>query len=99
MNAKALVLNVIFRKLGFKELWWLGVFIALNHLGRRWEGCWRWSDAPPDRHCSLSGSPLTSCSDFYCDTVHLSESTIAQIAIAPLAHRTVRWHTGQSGEL
>jgi hypothetical protein len=28
VNAYALVLNVEFRKLGFFEWWWLGVFIA-----------------------------------------------------------------------
>jgi hypothetical protein len=28
VNARALVLNVIFRKLGCLKLWWLGVFIA-----------------------------------------------------------------------
>jgi hypothetical protein len=27
---------MIFRKLGCQRLWWLGVFIALNHLGSRW---------------------------------------------------------------
>jgi hypothetical protein len=31
VNALALVLNGNFRKLGCLELWWLGVFIALNH--------------------------------------------------------------------
>jgi hypothetical protein len=36
MNARDLVLNVIFIKLGCQRLWWLGVFIAPNHLGSRW---------------------------------------------------------------
>jgi hypothetical protein len=31
VNARALVLNVMFRNLGCLELWWMGVFIALNH--------------------------------------------------------------------
>jgi hypothetical protein len=31
LNALALVLNENFIKLGCLELWWLGVFIALNH--------------------------------------------------------------------
>jgi hypothetical protein len=31
VNALALVLNEKLRKLGYLELWWLGVFIALNH--------------------------------------------------------------------
>jgi hypothetical protein len=50
-----------------------------------------------------SGVPLTSCSDFYRGTVlHCSSIRVdccAQIVVAPLAHRIVRWHTGQSGEL
>jgi hypothetical protein len=33
-------LNVMFRNLGSLELWWLGVFIALNHQSSRWGGCW-----------------------------------------------------------
>ena len=40
-----------------------------------------------------SGAPLTSCSDFCRDTIHLSESTVGPRE--PL----LRWHTGQSGEL
>jgi hypothetical protein len=39
VNALALVLNENFRKLGFLEWWWLGVFIALNHQTSRWGGC------------------------------------------------------------
>jgi hypothetical protein len=31
VNALALVLNENIRRLGWLELWWLGVFIALNH--------------------------------------------------------------------
>jgi hypothetical protein len=50
-----------------------------------------------------SGAPLTNCSDFCC--VHCSVlftvrvDRCAQIAVAPLVHQTVRWHTRQSGEL
>jgi hypothetical protein len=59
VNARALVLNVIFRKLGCLKLWWLGVFIALNHQGSRWEaavdGRTGQFGAPPDRHCAMSG--------------------------------------------
>jgi hypothetical protein len=40
-----------------------------------------------------SGAPLTSCSDFCRDTIHLSESTVGPRE--PL----LRWHTGQSSEL
>jgi hypothetical protein len=50
-----------------------------------------------------SGAPLNSCSDFCRDTVAYYSSVqsrpLAQIVVAPLAHRTVWWHTGQSGEL
>jgi hypothetical protein len=48
-------------------------------------------------HTGQSGAPLTSCSDFCCDTAHLSESTIgagsrcsAGSPDSPVAHRTVR---------
>jgi hypothetical protein len=50
-----------------------------------------------------SGAPLTFCSDF-CRVTVLNSSPVrvdrcAQIAVAPLVHQTIRWHTGQSGEL
>jgi hypothetical protein len=50
-----------------------------------------------------SGAPLTSCFDF-CAALFLHYSfgrvdRCAQIAVASLSHRTVRWHTGKSGEL
>jgi hypothetical protein len=44
-----------------------------------------------------SGAPLTCCSDFcrvtvlHCSSVRVDHC--AQIAVAPLVHRTVRWHT------
>jgi hypothetical protein len=54
-------------------------------------------------HTGQSSAPLTCCSDFCRGTVlHYSSVTVdrcAQIAVAPLVHRTVRWHTRQSGEL
>jgi hypothetical protein len=54
-------------------------------------------------HTGQSGAPLTCCSDFCRDTVpHCSFVRVdhcAQIAVAPLVHRPVQWHTGQSGEL
>jgi hypothetical protein len=40
VNALALVLNENFRRLGCLELWWLGVFIALNHQEAIGEGYW-----------------------------------------------------------
>jgi hypothetical protein len=75
VNARALVLNVIFRKLGCLMLWWLGVFIAPNHQGSRWGGCWRWAHRtgivryPMRRHVtqplgfwsSWPLAPLSSC--------------------------------------
>jgi hypothetical protein len=48
-------------------------------------------------HTGQSGAPLTNCSDFCC--VHCAAlfpvrvDRCAQIAVAPLVHRTVRWHT------
>jgi hypothetical protein len=45
-----------------------------------------------------SGAPLTCCSDFCAALLlHYSFGRVdrcAQVAVAPLAHRTVRWHTG-----
>jgi hypothetical protein len=50
-----------------------------------------------------SGAPLTNCSDFCCDhcvvLFTVRDDRCAQIAVAPLAHRIVRWTTGQSDEL
>jgi hypothetical protein len=50
-----------------------------------------------------SGAHLTFCSDFCHVTVlHYSSVRVdrcAQIVVAPLVHRKVRWYTGQSGEL
>jgi hypothetical protein len=53
VNALALVLNVISEKLGCQRLWWLGVFIAPNHLGSRWPRLL--AMGAPDRYCALSG--------------------------------------------
>jgi hypothetical protein len=39
VNALVLVLNENFRKLGCLELWWLGVFITVNHQVAVGEGC------------------------------------------------------------
>jgi hypothetical protein len=60
------------------------------------------SGAAPDRHCSLSSAPLTPAltSAAYCSAVRaLCSRPLRWRVIAPLVHRTVRWHTGQSGEL
>jgi hypothetical protein len=58
--------------------------------------------ATPDRHCSLSGVPLTSAltSAANCSAVRgTMQSIVALLAVSTLVHRTVRWHTGQSNEL
>ena len=52
-------------------------------------------------HTGQSGAPLTFCSDF-CRVTMLNCSPVrvdrcAQVAVAPLVHRTVWWYTGQSG--
>jgi hypothetical protein len=43
VNALALALNENLIKLGCLELWWLGVFIALNHQLTVGAGCCRWA--------------------------------------------------------
>jgi hypothetical protein len=54
-------------------------------------------------HTGQSGASLTFCSDFcrvtvlHCSSVRVDRCV--QIVVAPLVHRIVRWHTGQSGEL
>jgi hypothetical protein len=60
----------------------------------------------PDRSCSLSGAPLTLCSNSvaHCCALFIwlngfCSRPLRDVAVAPLVHRTVRWHTGQSGEL
>jgi hypothetical protein len=60
----------------------------------------------PDMYCSLAGAPLATALTFlrHCScTVHLNFSfynrPLRKGAVAPLVHRTVRWHTGQSSEL
>jgi hypothetical protein len=94
VNARALVLNVMFRKLGCLKLWWLGVFIAPTTklvvgeaavYGRTGQ-----SGAPLDTHCLVSGAPPCH------PTVRvLEQSTVG--AFVFLWHRTVWWCTGQSG--
>jgi hypothetical protein len=53
---------------------------------------------------SRLAAPDSSVTSDFCvalfTTVDSAQSTVGvQGAVAPLAHRTVRWHTGQSGEL
>jgi hypothetical protein len=59
----------------------------------------------PDSHCTLSGAPSGACSDSArtVRTIALLQVSIGvdhcAVDVAPLAHRTIRCHTGQSGEL
>jgi hypothetical protein len=91
VNARALVLNVIFRKLGCQRLWWLGVFISPTTLVAVGEaagdGHTGQSGAPPDRHCSLSGAPPRH------PTVRV-QSGVNRWSFVFLRHWTVRCHTG-----
>jgi hypothetical protein len=60
------------------------------------------SGGAPDRHCSLSGAPSSSALTLARTVAHLMPSADdrwRKVAGAPLAHRTVRCATGQSGEL
>jgi hypothetical protein len=73
------------------DLWWLGVFIALNHQSSRWEaavdGRTGQSGAPPDRHCRLSGAPTRH------PTVRVRSSGV-RLNFVLLWPRTVRCRTG-----
>jgi hypothetical protein len=53
------------------------------------------SGATPDSPMPSDFAALTSVVTLL--TLH--SRPLAQIAVAPLTHRTVRWHTRQSGEL
>jgi hypothetical protein len=60
------------------------------------------SSGAPDRSCRLSGAPPARALTLARTVAHLMrlQTTVArEVAVAPLAHRTVRCHTGQSGEL
>jgi hypothetical protein len=60
------------------------------------------SGGAPDRSCRLSGAPsgvsLTSARTV-AHSMRLQATVGAEVAVAPLAHRTVRCYTGQSSEL
>jgi hypothetical protein len=82
VNALGHVLNENFRRLRCLELWWLGVFIALNHQRAVGDGCCRWA------HQTLSGAPP------HHPTVKVRKQlTVGRFVL--LRHRTVRCHTGQ----
>jgi hypothetical protein len=60
------------------------------------------SGGAPDRSCRLSGAPSSACltSARTVARLMLLQATVgAGVAVTPLAHRTVRCYTGQSGEL
>jgi hypothetical protein len=60
------------------------------------------SGGAPDRHCSLSGVPSGTALTLARTIAHLMPSAVdrwREVVVAPLAHRTVRCPTGQSGEL
>jgi hypothetical protein len=86
--------------------------LTVSTVGALSSGSTGQSGAAPDRHYSLSGAPsaaaLTSArtARALCVVRRLLESTVVLAsrcsAGAPdssVAHRTVWWHTGQSGEL
>jgi hypothetical protein len=61
--------------------------------GGGWEGL--------NMYCSLSGAPLTLRSDSaaHCSSrQYFCNRPLREVVVAPLAHRTVRWHTRQSGD-
>jgi hypothetical protein len=89
--AFTLVLNVKFRKLGWLEWRWLGGIYSPNHYSSR---CCRWhtgqSVGAPDMalfivQCMPRQLPIGVWSDWPLKSFVL------------LQHRTVWWHTGQSG--
>jgi hypothetical protein len=58
------------------------------------------SGGAPDRSCRLSGAPSGACLTSARTVAHLMllQATVgAVVAVTPLAHRTVRCYTGQSG--
>jgi hypothetical protein len=88
VNALALVLNVISKKLGYQRLWWLGVFIAPNHLGSRWPRLLAMGAS--DRYCVMSSALPRQ------PTVRV-RSSVDRWSFVLLRHRTVWCHTGQFG--
>ena len=64
-------------------------------------GATRQSGGAPDRSCSLFGAPSAPALTSARAVAHCSvaDDRWREVAFAPLAHRTVRCYTGQSGEL
>jgi hypothetical protein len=62
------------------------------------------SGAAPERHCSVFGAPLACALTLphtvaHCSSVlQLLQAMLREVAVGPLVHQTVWWHTRQSGE-
>jgi hypothetical protein len=71
----------------------------------RWSSDWwvAWlSGGAPDRYCRLSGAPSRACLTSARSGTHLMPLQVtvgAEVAVAPLSHRTVRYTPDMSGEL
>jgi hypothetical protein len=59
------------------------------------------SGVAPDRHCALSGAPSGAALTLRELSAHCSRCRrpLRFLVVALLSHRSVRWPTGQSGEL
>ena len=90
------------------KLWLLEVCCRMAHRTVRWGstvgaltcGASGLSGGAPDRSCRLSGAPPARALTLARTVAHLMrlQSTVArEVVVAPLAHRTVRCDTGQSG--
>jgi hypothetical protein len=55
------------------------------------------SDAAPDRHCAVSGAPLTGDSDSARTVLHCSSDSLAFAVDHCAKEPLLRWHTRQSG--
>jgi hypothetical protein len=76
--------------------------LTVSTVGALTSWCTGQSGVAPDRHCSLSGAPSGVAMTLLRTVVFGSDRwsrPLRFLAVAPLAHRTVRWPTGQSGEL
>jgi hypothetical protein len=60
------------------------------------------SGGAPDMNCRVSGAPVRACLTSACSGTHLMRLLVtigAEVAVAPLSHRTVRCTPDMSGEL
>jgi hypothetical protein len=55
------------------------------------------SDAAPDRHCAVSGAPLTDGFDSARTVLHCSSDSSAFVVDHYVKEPLLRWHTRQSG--